>query len=539
MLSELSNASLQYELIADAINKLFDKSSYSSDIEKVLDVSEADMEAFLLSEYKSYRLDDAANAGLSVNGLSSEFLTMASQGVNGYAASIRELLDIPQLVAGAFKVSPRTEVNLYALASGFKPLLNPFTGLVSSCKSSLGREWYYLNEGCDFCLVSELSQPMAFMGVEGLWVFPQKKLILWYWNGYPERDVIRHVASLLRGLLLSGDKVRHYLATDANRKLAITDFNCPHMGHNFWNVMTGWSNLLQNSPLHHADFIVEHDNQNFFGFISEVFGDLLKDEAYFKANNDEEMRNFLFSNNAFSITVKDENISDFLNGKILAYARTQVSKEFLEKCESLKRNSKPLLLITIRLDNRAWLNQNEGWAALILKLKETFPMLAIVVDGLSSDAVKGWTTGWMSLDAEVVIADKIAADIDNQLPIIFGVGRPFFEGLILCDYADVYIAPLGTGMVCYKWICNKPGIAFSNSAALNNEHQQAPLRVWDNFGESVIPSNYLPMDRVIDVEFVRDDPTRANFTMEWADLHDFAQPLLRAWFPEAVKPELS
>jgi hypothetical protein len=295
--------------------------------------------------------------------------------------------------------------------------------------------------------------------------------------------------------------------------------------------MTGWSNVLQYAGVNLPDLIIEHTNRNFYGLCDELFGDLLAGRSCLPANNDDQFFAHLIRENVFTLTVKDDFISNYLREAIVAHAYRKVSPEFLAEAESFRDRTSPWLLFTVRLDNRAWVNQEEGWIQLIRQLKIDFPGLGVMFDGLSSDSVKGWTTGWMSLEAELAVANKVKESV-GDLPIIFGIGRTFFESIVLCDMVDAFVAPVGSGMTVYKWLTNKPGVAFSNRTTLNNERTWGPLRVWDYNCEIIEPAHYLPMDKVTDVDGGRDQQSRANFMLDWKDLYAFVRPFLAERFPQ-------
>jgi hypothetical protein len=164
-------------------------------------------------------------------------------------------------------------------------------------------------------------------------------------------------------------------------------------------------------------------------------------------------------------------------------------------------------------------------------LHEDFPGLSLIVDGLSSDTAKGWTTHWMSMEAEPEMAAAVQAALPADLPVMLAVGRKFAESLVLMAAADVFIAPSGSGMALYKWLYNLPGLASSNRSVLDEKcPDRWPLRVWHDkrYRRDLVPTLHLSHELVTDGEVARGQVTRANFHLDWQEIYKAAVPLLCA-----------
>lgn len=504
------------------------------------DVSAIDVEALteiVGADFTIIQLDQSTDSQKIARdyGLSVDFVKSASLGSDAHAKNVKRLLNLPEIGSYAYKTSHRTDVNIYTLHRGAKPILSPFSGEVKETRTSLGRNWFLLNDQGKYCLVSEHGEPMTFMGIDGVWVFPDQKLILWHFNGFGENALISHVAQFFDRLLRHAPMVAEHVGRNDAPLMVLTDFWCPHVCHNFWNVITGWANVLRYRQHAKVDAILEYDNQNFYGLVHDLFADQVKGIPSEVCNSDDDALRFVLSRNALLIGVKDENISKDLADRVLAHARSRVSPEFLKEVEEFAASTRPLVLITLRLDNRTWLEQGTGFVELFIELKKTFPDVGVLIDGLSSDSVKGWTTGWMSLENELTLANEIRDGLIEYVPVIFGVGRTFFESIVLSSYAQAFVAPIGSGMTIYKWITNKPGVAFSNRTALNDDRVWTPLRVWDHYCEQIMPAVYIGADKVQDVEDPRQDVSRANFTMKVEDLVATVEPMLREKFPHYIR----
>src|SRR5271155_4490429 len=117
----------------------------------------------------------------------------------------------------------------------------------------------------------------------------------------------------------------------------------------------------------------------------------------------------------------------------------------------------------------------------------------------------------------------------------------FAEILILIEAADMFIAPSGSGMALYKWICNMPGLAFSNRSVLDETSPYRwPLRVFHDrtFRHDLVPTVHLPHQLVTDGEAERGHITRANFHLDWNDMYPISLRVLEDYFGSHMQTSL-
>jgi hypothetical protein len=491
----------------------------------------ASVEALLRSRWRVLRLGPGKAATDPALGfLAPAFRKAAAEGDR--AVALRSL----GLSAPAEGVSPRTLDNLRTLRTGTKHLLCPFTGRTEPARCSLGREWY-LRLGPDgaVCLASQRSPVMANANTESFWVFPDRGLILLSRNAHPEERVLAETAKLLGLCLRHAPAVARHIAEAGAwgpARVAVTDFPCPHMGHNLWNLQTGWAKLLATAEAASwADRFLCFGGQNFFGELGELFPEAPGGGGpVVTVADDEQILREMLGSGLLLATVKDEHISPDLARRILRRARAACDPAFLAEVAALRAAARPLVVVTVRLDNRAWLEQGEGWVALFRALQEDFPGIGVILHGLSRDTTKGWTTAWMSLEAERKVAERILAGLSGRMPVVSAVGGRFAEAIVLQDAADLFIAPAGSGMALYKWISNLPGLAISNRFVLQEgTGANWALRVFHNpaFRPDVVETRHLAPALVTDEPVAERDAGRANFHLDWRDLHAASVPLIR------------
>ena len=369
------------------------------------------------SRYRMIRLDEDAPGDFDGSFLSPDFLATARRGSGAIGEAT---LGTPGEVKSG--ISCRSRALIAAIAVGSGKILSPFTGRPERVYTSLGREWYFHADGDRYCLASQMGDTMTAVDVETLWVFPQQFLILYVANFLSEADMRRNVASQYARCINRAADLISYLPCKSDRaargrSLALTDFSCPHLGHNFWNVQTGWANVFASTSVAGIDRFVLHENQNIFGSLQELFSESIAADRISWVKNDDDIFKEMLNRNLLLFTVKDELVTPDLARRALDRARAACSPQFLETVDRLRAASNPLIVTTIRLDNRAWIEQRDGLPSLFRKLRAEFPQLGLVLDGLSCDTVKGWSTHWMSLEDELELASAVRAALPSEMPV--------------------------------------------------------------------------------------------------------------------------
>ena len=96
---------------------------------------------------------------------------------------------------------------------------------------------------------------------------------------------------------------------------------------------------------------------------------------------------------------------------------------------------------------------------------------------------------------------------------------------MLCDIADAFLAPVGAGMAKYRWITNKPGVAYSNEMCLQPNSIDGHL--YEHHRDDLTKMYYVPASAVKDIETERHgEPFRANFLMNWEPAYEQTRELL-------------
>lgn len=463
--------------------------------------------------------------------LSESFLGLTRQGYGAIGAFVAGR--IAHHFPDGLKLSNRTIINCFSINHGRRPLVDPFGDGLTYTTSSVAPEWYVVRSPVGACFVCERSEASVYLEGENLWVFPSEKIVLYVNNGLSLEFVRDYICSFIFSMCDRHEAIRNYVVSDSQRNIALCDWPCPHLAHNFWNVQTGWFNTLRSCDLEKVSHLLERRSQNYFGLLNDLYDDLVDGKTVHSIESDDGILDVLIKNNLLLLTVKDENIHNDLVNRIVEHAQRSVSSEFAAAFKSFREECYPLVMFTIRLDNRSWVEQIDGAVSLFLELRKKFPNMGLMLDGMSRNSLKGWTTDWMSLDAELSVAEQIASKLRGHVPVIFSVGKEFFESLLMVHEIDYFIAPIGSGMTFSKWISRKPGVGFSNTTALNETKICYPLKVWDHYTEGNYKPVYVHSSKVRDAESRRGTVTRANFSLDWRDIYEVAADHMDALFASA------
>ncbi|MFG1411939.1 tetratricopeptide repeat protein [Xanthobacter sp. VTT E-85241] len=469
-------------------------------------------------------LSEADRATLLELGIAPAFLDAAAAGPRNLAAS--SLRDGGE---GAWwsdpAAEPRVRDVLESVYGRAKPVLSPFSGNVGFSTHSLAPECFLLSEGGNVCLVIQWTDTDQ-ASADHCWVFPAKGIVIAFpFQRVQPKSLFPQLFGVFSALLAREDEFRAYLSAPP-RTIAVSEFMCPHIGHYIWNCVSGWDPFFRHGGAALTDFYVVHDHVRMLGSVGELYEDeVAKSPLGVKAlRPNEDPVDLILRHGALLLTIKNRFVSADLATRVVKWAYRNCSEEFLTKARAFRASCEPMVLITIRLDNRCWVEQGTGWIELIKALKGEFPRIGFLLDGLNRGTVQGWTHALMSLEAEEKISDPIVDACGDDGRIFNSIGCTIAESLVLADLADCFIAPVGAGMAKYRWIANLPGVAFSNVAF--SQAQSFDGRLYDHFREGAVAAVHVAPEDVRDVQERLGVASRANFSMDWQALHRLAVPFL-------------
>jgi len=422
--------------------------------------------------------------------------------------------------------SPRVIDAIIATRTQSKFSISPWTGEFIATRDSLGPLWYLFRHQASGFIVGQLSAP-ELQFHDTIWVLPQIKKVLFVESGMPEPRIIQGCADLAARLVKRLPEVVHYLCSNI-RKTVIYDWQCEHFGHYVWNVISAWGALFEIVPPLDLSTILCVDTTKYFGPISEIFGDGRNNISERSVKNLEQVYDIIFAEFCFISSINHSYITRYTADKIVEHSMRLVDPDFAMKLLSIKKNNWPVLLLGLRFDNRSWVDQLTGFAEIISRVRSDFPDAAFVIQGLSKGVAMGSTSAWMSLDVDVAASKELERTLGDPDYVLSAVGRSIHENVAISNLCDAFLAPIGSGMALYKWLTNKPGVAFSNRYCMDPANPRRwAFTVFDRYRDDIIASVPIPLSAVTDTEADHHgSPSRPNFTLDRDVLYETLRDLL-------------
>ena len=461
--------------------------------------------------------DEATSGRLTAAGLSRDFIAILRRGAATLARETRARV-IPRAWHDDDTVSDRVKDILDTVTIGKKAILSPFSGHLGYSTHMLATECFFYEEAGRQCLVLQWSHTDA-PAADTAWFFPKERLLVVLAETNLQRaQLATRLRDLLQRILERPAAVREHLSSPC-KAILVGEFECPHIGHYIWNCISGWSPFFRYGGGPYVDGYVVNKGVTLLGSVGELF----KDQAsvarggVIEIAREAEGSDLILERKALLLTIKDQFISADLAERVIRWSNARCSEAFHRRLRELRASAAPLVLVTVRLDNRAWVEQADGWVALVSQLRHDCPRLRVVVDGGNSGLVQGWTHAFMSTEAEKQIASRLVSSCGGPDVICDSIGCSVAESIVLATQCDFFIAPVGAGMAKYRWIANLPGVAFSNSTF--SQPSSFDGRLYDRFREAGQAARHVPAECIGDVEVRRGEVGRANFSMDWRDLH--------------------
>jgi len=483
------------------------------------------------------------NKKLVEHGVSPLFLSLFSQGSAAYAKTkmkmraerswdknssiLSESLDpcytrnLSQYDVSSDGISARMVDILDTIQDKSKGVICPFNFERKQLISCLGFDAYLLIANGNVCVVAQWTETDK-CGDDSVWFFPSCGILLSF--NYTWMTPIALSEKLYLLLSSIDNRFEEYKKYFSNTKriVAIREPLAPHIGHYIWNSISCWRAILDYSP-NGVDAFIYYKSWNIFGGVQELYPEICFDKKNIGISNEQDILDFMFSEGALVQTVKDTYVTQDLALRVEARSDNVVSQSFKSAVSEFKKNCYPIILITLRLGNRCWLDQKIGYISIINKLVEKFPNLGIVVDGMNGEFNTGWTHAYMSLEAERILAEEIISGCNN-VNFFNSIGLTVAESISLGKICDFFVAPVGAGMAKYRWINNLPGVSFSHSKFLSPNSIDGHL--YDVYRENAKQASYVSAEYVTDVP----EPItgRNNFHVPWEVIYERVENLIES-----------
>lgn len=444
-------------------------------------------------------------AALSLSPLFVDAVLSSDDGASERCAALSDDLEF----ARDDRLSRRVRDVAAALILGGKPVLCPFTGMRALVRDSLDLHTFLHRHGPRTCIILP-DWRIDQCASDRCWFFPEKSLLL---TSVPNLDGRTALIQTAARVMANPERVAAYLS-DPDRSLLVSEDAIAHIGHYVWNVVSGWSRLFSLVSANRIDVVTSYPGWQVFGGVAELYPDeLARVGAVARPTSQEALYDLILDQRATSLVLLDGHVTTDAAERIVGWSRKRCSSAFHADVQTLRDHVAPLVMVTIRTENRAWVEQRHGLACLINELARDHPRLGIVLDGLNAGIRQEVDHGLMSLSNE----RSIAASIIEACPtvrIYDSIGCSPHESVVLAATVDAFLAPVGAGLAKTRWIANKPGVAFSNTTFMQPGNYDGFL--YDRFRDDIVPMRYVSRADVQDVEAMRHgEPSRANFSMPW------------------------
>nr|WP_042675029.1 hypothetical protein [Methylobacterium sp. B34] len=214
----------------------------------------------------------------------------------------------------------------------------------------------------------------------------------------------------------------------------------------------------------------------------------------------------------------------------LPFRSYRVSQRLADRLAALARSAEPALdarltdaarrativLIGLRLENRQWVRQLDGYVALIRRLgRRRGERFLVIVDG--HNTLAGAEGGYVESYCESLVPAEgsVPSIVRKELELIGAlrarvadVSNVELMPLVPCSmgaslvaalHTDLFVTHFGAGLAKYKWVANAPGCVISSRSVLSGKDD---LRIYDTeiFRENVSACHYFPAERVTDLD---------------------------------------
>ena len=400
---------------------------------------------------------------------------------------------------------------------GGKPILCPFTGERALVRDTIDLHTFLHRHGGRACVVLpdwRISQYAS----DRSWFFPDASLLL---VSIPYFDARAPLIQTAARVMAHHGRVAAYLA-DPRRSLMVSEDSMSHIGHHIWNVIPGWAALFSRIPPERIDIITSYRTWQIFGGVTELYPDqVARAGSVVRPDSQDAVYDLMLERRAISLVLVDGHTTAEAAARVVDWSRRHCESAFLAEVAALRQAAFPLLMVTVRTENRAWVGQEDGLACLIKELARDHPRLGVIFDGINGGMEQLASHALMSLADEQAIAASIMAACPG-VRFHDALGCLPHESIILAEAIDAFLAPIGAGLAKTRWIANKPGVGFSNQSFLRPGSNDGFL--YDRYRDDLVPMRYVGQAEVQDVEEARHGETsRANFAMSWrAPLRELA-----------------
>jgi len=320
------------------------------------------------------------------------------------------------------------------------------------------------------------------------WIFFPEFGGLWRRSAVSEDTVRKEMRALITCLATAGLPVFEWAREPKGPALLYWPRHRNHLGHMIWNSLSAVERLVDAGhggpkPLMIYDAAVGL-GANLYGRLSDIFPELSKNICSpkdFVARRPEELFSIAVRDGRQMVGFQAREVRTSLRGRLI----TSVQKK--AQVTEVKEYDCPVVTFGLRLQDRTVPDLDQLYLELARKILEnsTEESLKIVIDGMNASpdgdafATNGVVASNTLMEREVAFVARFREGLDG-LPITVEscVGYSMPNNILAMKESVMFVAPLGAGLVKYRWILNMPG--FILVSAMNLKFSDA----YDIYGAS-------------------------------------------------------
>lgn len=499
------------EIVSDRIIKILSREVISQKTQINILESSAAISYLTSTQYRLLpvnRIGRNEVESLVSKGLSRDFIQLLKSGPSACLEAISKP-ESGKAWRSDFAVSDRCRDAIDTLDRGKKASLNPYTCKSAETQHMLASDTFYFYNNGDPYLVTQWAETDITLS-DTFWILPRLKLIIYFQQSNILPSTAQNLLlELFHRTLANPEKIRDFLYKNII-KTVVSQHPIPHIGHYVWNGVSAWSSFFRYCVGDLApDAIAYHGNLRLMADVTELYPqecEEINDVIVFE--NEAQSSTYSVDNDCMVLTLKSSDISEDLARRMTRWAWSSVSEEFAQELRTFKARCYPLLLINVRLDNRSWVDQRDGFKDLFNSLIKNHPSIGFIIDGINSGVTQGWTHAEMSVEPEYELASHLISSC-SDVPILSSIGCSIAESLVIGDVCDSFVGHVGAGMAKYRWISNLPGVAFSNETFSRPRDRDG--RLYDNHREAARKAMHVSLVDIVDVPGPK--TSRSNFMM--------------------------
>ncbi len=288
----------------------------------------------------------------------------------------------------------------------------------------------------------------------------------------------RMLRSFVGHVVHEADTLLPYLLSTERRFAAVCrGVGSLHIGHHLWNELTGLDRIVARVPPRDLQLVIVPDaneGSEVFAPLDCIFPELAGriDRTLARPRT---LADFVYRNRLCVVRALDDHVGLALAARIRRAAAVSGPTAYdLSLAARLEDERQPVILLGVRVENRTAVDLQALLIDIIVHLRDRLGGVAIILDGhnarIGHDPASSFGSfGQMPghehpVFAELRLAWALQQHFSDPAVLVvnlFGASVP--RSLFWAERCAFFVGFWGAGFAKYRWVCNRPGLALSNS----------------------------------------------------------------------------